>query len=115
MVFKKRLDPDYNEFRRRVLSRDRYTCQMPYCESKRSLIVHHIIPYAKSVALRTDPNNGITLCRKCHKRTFGKESQYAHIFLSIISGASNEVTQGKGRTGVRRKNNNVQSSPRRTD
>ena len=107
MVYKKRLDPDYTNFRREVLSRDRYTCQMPHCGSKHSLVVHHIKPYAKSVALRTDPNNGITLCRKCHKLTFGKESQYAHIFLCIINGVSNEITQSKTRTGVRRPNNNL--------
>lgn len=84
--YKKRVDPDYQDFRRRVLSRDKHTCQMPYCGAKRSLVVHHIKPYARAAALRTDPNNGITLCRKCHKETFGKESRYAHIFLSIING-----------------------------
>lgn len=86
--YKKRLDPDYQDFRRAVLKRDKYTCQMPYCGSKRKLIVHHIRPYAKATYLRTDPNNGITLCRKCHKKTFGKESRYAHIFLSIINGVT---------------------------
>ena len=85
MINKKRLDPYYQEWRNIVLQRDNYTCQMPNCESKRNLIVHHIKPYAKSIALRTDPNNGITLCRKCHKCTFGKETTYAHIFLSIIN------------------------------
>ena len=82
--YKKRVDPDYDDFRRAVLKRDNYTCQMPHCDCKRHLVVHHIRPYAKIVALRTDPNNGITLCRRCHKQTFGKESRYAHIFLSII-------------------------------
>lgn len=85
MVFKKRLDPDYQEFRKKVLARDNYTCQMPHCGSKHNLIVHHIKPYARATYLRTDPENGICLCRKCHKQTFGKESQYSHIFLSIIS------------------------------
>lgn len=84
MVFKKRIDPDYQEFRQKVLRRDHYMCQMPNCESTHKLVVHHIIPYAKATYLRTDPNNGITLCRKCHKSTFGKESIFAHIFLSII-------------------------------
>jgi 5-methylcytosine-specific restriction endonuclease McrA len=86
VVYKKRLDPDYSDFRRKVLSRDKHTCQMPHCGAKRSLVVHHIIPYAKCVALRTDPQNGITLCRKCHKDTFGKERQYAHIFIAILNG-----------------------------
>ena len=84
MAQKKRVDPDYDVFRQEVLKRDRHTCQMPYCGSKHNLIVHHITPYSKNTALRTDSENGITLCRKCHKQTFGKEQQYSHIFLSII-------------------------------
>lgn len=84
MVWKKRVDPDYENFRQIVLRRDKRTCQMPYCGSKHSLVVHHIIPYTTSYGIRTDSNNGITLCRKCHKLTFGKESTYSHIFLSIL-------------------------------
>lgn len=81
---KHRTDPGYIEFRNAVLKRDNRTCQMPYCGSRRGLIVHHIKPYSKG-HLRTDPNNGITLCRKCHKRTFGHEKRYAPLFLSIIN------------------------------
>jgi 5-methylcytosine-specific restriction endonuclease McrA len=87
MAYKKRLDPDYQSFRQKVLARDGRKCQMPYCDSTRNLVVHHIVPYAKATYLRTDPDNGITLCRKCHKETFGKERQYSHIFLAIISGS----------------------------
>jgi 5-methylcytosine-specific restriction endonuclease McrA len=96
MTYKKRIDPDYQNWRNTVLQRDKYQCQMPNCESKHSLVVHHIIPYAKSYALRTDPNNGITLCRKCHKETFGKESIYAHIFLAVIqNGVGNDSRKRK--------------------
>jgi len=98
MVFKKRnIDDEYKLFRKTVLQRDHYTCQMPYCESKRSLVVHHIKPYSQNISLRTDPENGITLCRKCHKQTFGKESKYSHIFLSIIysNGVNNDSTKGR--------------------
>lgn len=103
MVFKKRLDPDYDDFCKKVLARDNYTCQMPYCESKHNLIVHHIQPYAKSPFLRTDPENGICLCRKCHKMTFGKESVYAQIFLSVIKtkGENHGINSRKNRTGLR--------------
>jgi 5-methylcytosine-specific restriction endonuclease McrA len=86
MAYKKRLDPDYQDFRRKVLRRDKYTCQMPNCGKKHSLVIHHIIPYAKCYALRTDVNNGITLCKACHKCTFRKEQMYAHLFLTIING-----------------------------
>ena len=95
--YTKRLDPDYQEWRKVVLQRDKHTCQMPDCGSKHSLVVHHIKPYAQSIALRTDPNNGIVLCRKCHKQTFGKESIYAHIFLPIVyqNGMNNVRTKGR--------------------
>lgn len=86
MAYKKRLDPDYQEFRRKVLRRDKYTCQMPTCGKKHSLVVHHIIPYANATYLRTDPGNGITLCKQCHKATFRKEKMYASLFLTIIGG-----------------------------
>lgn len=79
-----RTDPGYEDFREKVLKRDKYTCQMPDCGSKHSLVVHHINQYSRGHQ-RVDPDNGITLCRHCHKRTFGKEKQYAPMFLSIIN------------------------------
>ena len=104
MIWRKkpRLETDYTDFRKTVLNRDGHMCQMPYCESKRNLVVHHIKPYAKSPTLRTDPENGIALCRKCHKRIFGKESEYSHIFLSIIktNGMNNENRSGKNRNRI---------------
>ena len=84
MVNKRCLDPEYQKFRKTVLMRDKYTCQMPYCEAKHNLVVHHIQKYTSCAHLRTDPENGITLCRKCHHSTFGKEKHYASLFLSII-------------------------------
>lgn len=84
-MYKKRLDQDYKNFRRAVLQRDKHTCQMPGCGAKKGLVVHHIKLYSKFRSIRTDPSNGITLCRKCHKMTFGKEKRYASLFLSIIS------------------------------
>ena len=79
-----RSDADYPDFRRAVLARDNYTCQMPFCNSRLNLVVHHIKPYGKYSTLRTNPDNGITLCNKCHRRIFGKEVRYAAMFLRRV-------------------------------
>lgn len=104
MVYKKRLDPDYQEFRRKVLLRDNKMCQMPYCKAKKGLVVHHIQSYANCVHLRTDPNNGICLCKDCHRLTFGKEQYYAPLFLSIIRiNESDKEIRNKSRVRKRRR------------
>lgn len=58
---------EYNKWRLDVFKRDEYTCQN--CGDKRggNLVAHHILNYSEHVSLRTDINNGITLCSKCHK------------------------------------------------
>lgn len=65
-----RNEPGYASFRRAVLSRDGYKCQM--CGATKNLHVHHIKPYSEYKDGRTDPNNGITLCAKCHRKVHSK-------------------------------------------
>lgn len=61
-----RLSPDYINWRILVFERDNYTCQV--CKQVGgNLNAHHIKSFAKYKNLRTDVNNGITLCEKCHK------------------------------------------------
>jgi len=57
---------EVNSWRRRVFRRDDWICQR--C-SKRGgrLQSHHLFPYATHPALRFDENNGVTLCKECHK------------------------------------------------
>jgi len=50
-------------FREKVLIRDNYTCQI--CGNKKNLEVHHIIPRSKGGTNVVE--NGITLCKNCHK------------------------------------------------
>ncbi|ANS49302.1 hypothetical protein BT246_39560 [Bacillus thuringiensis] len=58
--------PDYRAWRSAVFKRDGYTCQ--FCgEVGGTLNAHHIMAYAEFHDLRTDINNGITLCEECHK------------------------------------------------
>ena len=67
----------YQIWRKTVLERDNNTCQWPGCTNKDKLEVHHIKPYSRYLNLRFNPYNGITLCKECHQKTFGKEDFYA--------------------------------------
>lgn len=57
-----------------VFSRDDFTCQV--CgERGGDLEAHHLESYADNVAARMDPDNGVTLCKACH-RAFHKANGY---------------------------------------
>lgn len=59
-----------------VFSRDDYTCQV--CgERGGDLEAHHLESYADNKKARLDPENGVTLCKKCH-REFHKTNGYGH-------------------------------------
>ncbi|MGV8118804.1 MAG: HNH endonuclease [Candidatus Xenobiia bacterium LiM19] len=49
-----------------ILKRDRFRCQVPGCNCRRNLHVHHIIWRSKGGT--DDPANLIVLCTKCHLR-----------------------------------------------
>ena len=73
----------WRAWRNKVFERDNYICQE--CEkSGIYLEPHHIIPIREDTSKVFDPNNGITLCRKCHQKTLRKESQFAEKYLSIL-------------------------------
>lgn len=74
----------YTDFRREVLKRDKYKCQMPGCKSRRRLQVHHIIRYADSVRGRLNSDNGIALCRACHDSIKDNEGHYVKLFMTIV-------------------------------
>lgn len=56
--------PEYKQWRRDVLNRDHNTCIQ--CKVSKNLEVHHIYSYTKYSELRTDVDNGVTLCKSCH-------------------------------------------------
>lgn len=79
-------DPAYEDFRKRVLKRDKYKCRMPGCSYDKKLQVHHIQKWSTASSLRYEISNGITLCPNCHKSIKGQEHHYESLFMEIING-----------------------------
>lgn len=67
---------EYIKWRKDVKERDNYTCQI--CGQKGGYLhSDHIKPFALFPDLRTDINNGRTLCVPCHQKTdtYGRKTQ----------------------------------------
>lgn len=56
------------EWRKKVFKRDKYTCQTCGVVGG-DLEAHHIRSFSKYKKLRYILSNGVTLCKKCHKKT----------------------------------------------
>lgn len=68
----KRRYPEYYKWRSDVYERDSYTCQCCGNNKSGSLIAHHLNSYNSDKEHRTDINNGVTVCKKCHKEFHDK-------------------------------------------
>lgn len=73
----KRRYPKYYSWRSDVYERDNYTCQCCGNNKSGNLIAHHLNSYNWDKKHRTDINNGITLCRRCHSN-FHKQYGYGN-------------------------------------
>jgi len=58
---------DYYEWRKQVYARDIFTCQCCGDNKGGNLVAHHILSYRGNEHARTALENGITLCKTCHK------------------------------------------------
>lgn len=58
--------PGYQDFRKSVYERDKYTCQICFDATGGNLVVHHLNGFHWDEIGRTDTNNGVTLCNDCH-------------------------------------------------
>lgn len=61
-------------WRNRCLKRDSFKCQL--CGSTKQLNVHHISYWSADPVNRINPDNGITLCQKCHAKQHIGEQVY---------------------------------------
>lgn len=83
-----RFNSEMNNWRKQVYIRDDYTCQSCGAVSGQGnrvvLNAHHIKRFNDYPKLRTDINNGITLCESCHKETYCKEEQFEEEFSEVV-------------------------------
>lgn len=68
---KQRNSAQYKKWRKSVFERDGYTCRKCGVKSK-NLQAHHIVRFCDNPKLRFDINNGLTLCKECHKKVHKK-------------------------------------------
>lgn len=75
---------DWKQWRASVFARDNFTCKE--CGVRGVYIEpHHIIPIRSNWNKLFDLNNGITLCRPCHKKTMWKEEDFADKYSALLS------------------------------
>jgi len=85
-----RQSPEYKLWRANVYARDGWICR--YCNTKAKRIeAHHIKPVRDYPKLALKMNNGITLCKKCHRTINGKEHLLAEYFTALIENGVNSV------------------------
>jgi predicted restriction endonuclease len=73
----------YKLWREKVFERNNYTCKLCLKRGDQIIHAHHILPFSEFKEFRFDIKNGITLCKKCHKLTFGNEWKYIPRFMNI--------------------------------
>lgn len=95
-IYKIRKSPETYEWRQKVFERDNWTCRLCFNRSGQGnpvkLEPHHIQKFSDYPDLWFDVNNGITLCKACHLKTYFKEELYESYLTSDIKYRSIEST-----------------------
>jgi predicted restriction endonuclease len=80
---------EFAEWRKAVFERDNYTCQKcgaKLIKSKTKNIIlhpHHIKSFADYPEFRFDVDNGITLCKDCHKNEHRRSKKCLNQYMSL--------------------------------
>jgi len=63
---------EYSDWRNAVFARDWYSCRCCGRKSDADIVAHHLNGFSHYPEQRTDIDNGITLCKKCHYKFHGE-------------------------------------------
>ncbi|MCK9459481.1 MAG: HNH endonuclease [Proteobacteria bacterium] len=78
-----RYSKEMDEWRIAVFKRDDHTCQK--CNKRGGYLnAHHIHTFAACPSRMFDTTNGITLCKKCHRKVTRREEKFVSFFESIL-------------------------------
>lgn len=86
-----RIVEGYTTWRKEVYKRDSYVCRKCGDDAGGNLNAHHLNGYSWDVKNRTNVENGVTLCEKCHKefhKMFGNSNntkEQFYIFLNKLN------------------------------
>lgn len=81
----------YAEWRKKIKERDGWKCLECGEAERRKLHSHHIVSVRdiKDIGLLTEMSNGITLCKKCHWKTYGQEKKFELFYRALLQKAVN--------------------------
>jgi len=100
---KLKMSDGYKVWRLDIFKRDKFTCRFCGYRSKKSkahgdktsdIQAHHIIPLREKKELAMEITNGITLCLKCHRLTYGKEKNFTMVFKEILRDFMSNIPKG---------------------
>lgn len=83
-IYRGKNSVESKEYIKKVLKRDDYTCQICSHRGGSNLDIHHIKKISEYPELAYDLNNGITLCKSCHRKTFKREKEFEYLFIDLI-------------------------------
>lgn len=76
---------EYNIWRHKIYKRDNHICQI--CGDINCMVhAHHIKKQSLYPELVLNINNGITMCPRCHRLTYGKEELFIEELQMIVNG-----------------------------